>query len=224
MHRAAPNADGPNHEVPAAATSAHVAAAPGSRSFCHHLHAAAVSPHAAAAVVRAGAGRASSAFGSAALALAGAYFVVGQHPANAQAVRRRSQTKPPSGRRAAASGAGEREAGAAAPDTLAVLPFEILFEPTPAFQHEVEKLNARPAAIARRRGQITRQAASRRRRRSAIAAIRSPPPATESPCRSRRQVHDGTGTELFDVPSRIDRRSAAAFCCGAWRSRRRTVS
>jgi hypothetical protein len=28
-----------------------------------------------------------------------------------------------------------------APDTLAVLPFEVLFEPTPKFRHEVEKLN-----------------------------------------------------------------------------------
>ncbi len=78
-------------------------------------------------------------FGSSVLTLVGAYFLFGHNPTNAQAAPPVQTTavvvEPPRPEPV------KEKPAPPSPDTLAVLPFEILFEPTPAFQHEVEKLN-----------------------------------------------------------------------------------
>src|SRR5581483_11251225 len=77
------------------------------------------------------------AVGSTALTLAVAHFAFNGHPAGAPPAAP-VETKVV----AEAPRPEPVKEAPPAPDTLAILPFEIQFEPTPAFQHEVEKLNA----------------------------------------------------------------------------------
>jgi hypothetical protein len=80
-------------------------------------------------------------FGSAALTLAAAYLLFDQHPAAAQAAPTPVKTAALAVEPPRPEPVKEKPAPPA-PDTLAILPFETLFEPTPAFQHEIEKLNS----------------------------------------------------------------------------------
>jgi hypothetical protein len=81
-------------------------------------------------------------FGSVAVTLTASYFLFAHAAAAQAAVPATPADALPAAAAPAQPAAAKEQAPPPPADTLAVLPFEMQFEPTPAFRHEVEKLNA----------------------------------------------------------------------------------
>lgn len=141
MHRAFPTSDGPTHEVPASASlrsspSLLIAARPAPVPTLLPSRPTLLPLSFVLTLV------AAVSLGSSALSLVVAYLLFDRSPSTVQAAAPAPvETKPLPEVTPRPEAVKEKPVPPGA-DTLAVLPFEMLFEPTPTFQREVEKLNA----------------------------------------------------------------------------------